>query len=507
MPDIEFEHEGQPYSFSGSDEDILNAVAMITGQAPVTPTVEPERGYGLGQLAFDIPAAAARTVGGLVDLPIMAGEALAGALGYDVTAPRMSQMLSKDIEKFAQDLGVKPETGVQELTEFLIPVGKAKLGAQLGAGLLGYGGYKTGEAVGGDVGGVVGAVTAPLAGAGLVKAAPAITEKGKALQRAKFHARQSDYTSSRQAMLEVEEGKYETQLKRSQDNLIREKVLPATTNPETLLAANIAKQEQIEEQIINTLRNVDRSDVKVTMPSFNRANAYIDSNQVDITSIDDYKNIIKEFKNAVKNESKFIEPEIPTLYDARGKPIPKEQSKQYQQAAAEYQKEQAKRSRLSLDVLNKQRKVIGEKYKQGPYADIGFWREFYKDIKEHIEKYAPEVKELNRRKQDLIVTKPALQRAKGVKEEAAKELNFNRLAFTTGTLALPGLSYMTGSSAIGVPLGLALAGIGTKRGRQAIGRGLELSGSQLQNIDINDPLVKALQSAAIAQREAELTGE
>lgn len=486
---------------------LLEELALEFG--PPTPQ---KPSYGIGQALFDVPAAAARTVGGIVDLPIMAGEALAGALGYNVKAPRMSEMLSKDIEKFAQDLGVRPDTAAQEAIGFLIPASKAKLLPQLGEGALSYLGYKTAEAIAPEsqYAGLVGAF-APSAAIATTKAvgrtmAPAMVEKGKAMQRNLLGITQSDYGGSRKAMLEVEPEKFESQAKISADNLISEKVLPNTTDVDVLYDATISKQRELENQIIKELKKVDSSDVKIAMPKFSKALKYLEENRVAITDIDQYKAIIKEFKEKVRNKSKFVEPEIPTLYDEYGKPLPKEQSSTYRKALESYLKEQEGRSKLSLDVLNKQRKVFGEKYKTGPTSDAGFWRAFYSDLKTHIEEYAPEVKELNRKKQDLIVVEPALKRQKAAGTKALGDFKPSKLAYTTGTLGIPGITYMLGGNPLlGVPASLLLAALGTRPGRSLTGRTLQAVGERApQATIVNVPQTLQLGGAAAARSQPQI---
>jgi len=468
--------------------------------------------YGIGQTLFDIPAAAYRNVGGLVDLPIMGGESLMQALGYDVKLPRMSTMISKDIEKAAEQLGARPETEAQEAFGFLIPGNKTNLIRQLGAGALSYLGFKTGQAIAPEsqYAGLVGAL-APSAAVAATKAvgrtiAPSMVEKGKAMQRNLLGITQSDYGSSRKAMLEIEPNKFESQAKVSADNLISEKVLPNTTDVDVLYDATISKQRELENQIIKELKKVDSSDVKIAMPKFSKALKYLEENRVAITDIDQYKAIIKEFKEKVRNKSKFVEPEIPTLYDEYGKPLPKEQSSTYRKALESYLKEQEGRSKLSLDVLNKQRKVFGEKYKTGPTSDAGFWRAFYSDLKTHIEEYAPEVKELNRKKQDLIVVEPALKRQKAAGTRKLGDYKPSELAYTTGTIGAPGITYMLGGNPLlGVPVSLLLAALGTRPGRSLTGRALQAVGETApQATIVNVPQTLQLGGAAAARSQPQI---
>ena len=472
-------------------------------------------GQAARQFGFDVGAGAARAGAGLLDVLGAPLTFAARQLGADPETTRYFP-LTKELEPVSRDIaasfGVQPDTTTQEVVSFLAPspLSKASALRQAVSGLAAYGGMKTGEAIAPEspYAGLLGALAPGAATAaarrGVTKLAPGMVEKGKALQRNVFGLRQSDYGSSRQAMLEVSPGEFESQVKKSADNLIQEKVLPKTTDADVLYDAAIIKQRELDDQIVSQLRKVDASGTKVKMPDFPRASKYIDSDKVDLTEAKKYKEIISDFKKAVRNESKFVEPEIPTLYDELGRPIPKEQSSTYRKALEAYVEEQKGRSKLSLDVLNKQRKVYGEKYKQGPQSDPGFWRAFYRDLKTHIESYAPEVKELNRKKQDLIVVEPALKRAKAAKTKTLGDLTPSKIAYTTGTLGLPGFSYMLGGPALGVPAAAIAAALGTRPGRAATGRTLQAlgeAGIQPSQLD----LARALQSGAVAAASGQET--
>jgi hypothetical protein len=381
---------------------------------------------------------------------------------------------------------------VQELVSFLTPspLSKAKLLGQAGTGLAAYLGSEAGQAIAPEsqYAGLVGALAAPAAVSGAAKAAsaiaPSLEDAGLSLQRGTMGIRKADLTAAKNAILKTEAGLDlpenlpTTQVTKSFNNLIKNNVLGQNRNPEALLSNAEEATAQIEKQIQSALKAVDASDTKITMPSFRNAEKYLEESKVDITNIDDYKSIIEKFKTAVKNESKFIEPQVPTLYDEFGTPLSKSESPTMRKALEDWQAEQIKRSKLSLDVLNKQRKVFGEKYKQGPQANPGFWRAFYRDIKEHIEQYAPEVKQLNKQKQDLVVAKPILERAKKAAEKPLSMADARRmLLYTTGGLGLPGAAVLTGSTGLGSALALGLGLASTKTGQNLIGRGLRQAGS------------------------------
>ena len=447
------------------------------------------------QLMFDVPVGVAKAGAGLADIlsyPVIKGAQLAGVSPETLPTFGMTKLIEAGMQPVAEDIGVRPSTGTQELISFLSPspLSKARLLSQAGTGLASYLGMKGAEAVAPEsqYAGLVGALAGPglATGAGRLAgaAAPALEEAGKGLQRASLNVRKTDLTSAKNAILQSEEALglpkasaeklSTTQVTKSLNNLIDENVLGKSRNPTVVYDTAINAKEAIEEQIQSALKTVDSSDVKVAMPKFANASKFLKDNRVDITDIDSYENIIKEFQKAVKNESAFVAPTLPTLYDEFGNIVAATESPTMQKALKVWEKEQIGRSKLSLDVLNKQRKVFGEKYKQGPQSNRQFWRAFYKDIKEHIEQYAPEVKELNRRKQDLIVAEPILSQAKKASEKPFTASDLRRAAlYTTGGGGLVGATYLTGGNPLLGALisgGLALAGTG--RGQDVIGRGL-----------------------------------
>jgi len=462
------ETEFGPLSDDPTDR-LLEELALEFG--PPTPQ---KPSYGIGQTLFDIPAAAYRNVGGLVDLPIMGGESLMQALGYDVKLPRMSTMISKDIERAAEKLGVRPETGVQELTEFLIPVGKAKLGAQLGAGLLGYGGYKTGEALAGDIGGLVGAVAAPLSAARAARTiAPRLERTGLALQRTGLGVTKGDYNKSRNQFIEVPENvvddaTLETQLSKSFNELLEENVISPTKDPKTIRTQAKTALRATEKNIQTAIANAEKTLTETPTVDYNRAFAWIEDNVPTEKEKDKYLDYIIDLQDSFNKKAK-------TKQDG------------------------------ALRYLNQQKKAVGQKWKSpqtDPTYQSGFWRALYSDLRSGVEKYVPEVSELNRKKQNLIVALPILDRAaKGTFKLDMRDLA--RITYTTGSFGLPGAYMLGGPAGAALASGAALAG--TPRGQRVIGGAMRGLGQRIPTPE--DPLVKALQGLAISQREKEMTGE
>jgi hypothetical protein len=480
------------------------------------------------QFAFDVPVGLSRALAGTADVlayPVVKGLEYAGA---PVETFGLSKLLSAGAEQVAPSLGVEPETGTQELVSFLAPtpLSKAKLLSQAGTGLASYLGMKGAEyaAPESEYAGLVGALAGPglATGAGRLAgmSAPVLEEAGKGLQRASLNVRKTDLTSAKNAILQSEEALglpqtsaeklSTTQVTKSLNNLIDSDVLGKSRNPTVLYDNAIVAKEAIEEQIQAALKSADASGIKIKMPSFSNSLKYLNENRVDLSDVDSYKSIIKEFQTAVKNESAFVAPTLPTLYDEFGNVVSATESPTMQKALKAWEQEQIGRSKLSLDVLNKQRKVFGEKYKQGPQADRGFWRAFYRDIKEHIEKYAPEIQQLNKKKQDLIVAQPILEQAKKASEKPFTMQDARRaLLYTTGGSGLVGATYLTGGNPLLAALisgGLALAGTG--RGQDIIGRRLRGTASLAEalggaGLDIGQTLSRGGIAAAGATETAE----
>ena len=463
---------------------------------------QPEPSYGLKQGLYDVGVGTAKSFAGLLDLasfPFVYG---ANKLGLPTEYGPFTSELKKEIAASTpalQTLGIRPETDVQEYVQYVTPMGVgnvatkgAALKALLKEAALGTTAYAGGQAgkenIGGPYGELIGALGAPaaiLGGKAGIKAAgariaPTLEDVGMGLQRKATGVRQSDYQLNRNAIIE---GATDTQLKKSLNNVIRNKTLGTSIDPEKMLPNLIAERTSLNAQIDDVLKNVDQSNVKIEMPSFDRANEYLKSSRVNLTELDNYKNIIDEFKAAVKNESKFVEPELPTIYDSSGKIIPREELPGMQQAVEAWRKQNAGRSKLSLDVLNKQKKVFSEKYKNSPQSDPGFWRAFYMDLKEHIEKYAPEVKKLNKKKQDLEVIAPIIERQFKGAGAAFDVEKAQRLLNTTGGAGLAGGALLgaatTGDIRPGLVAALGLRTLATRGGQNLLGRKLTSAGQSL----------------------------
>jgi soluble lytic murein transglycosylase-like protein len=161
------------------EAEIAKEQAALATPAPVA-AAEPS-GYGLRQLAFDVPTGVARAGAGLADVlsyPVVKGLEYAGA---PVETFGLSKLLSAGAEAAAPTLGVRPETEAQELISFLTPspLSKAKLLGQAGTGLAAYLGSEAGQAIAPEsqYAGLVGALLGPSAASTTARVAKGVVNK------------------------------------------------------------------------------------------------------------------------------------------------------------------------------------------------------------------------------------------------------------------------------------------------------------------------------------------
>jgi soluble lytic murein transglycosylase-like protein len=426
-------------------------------------------GQAQKQFMFDVASTPLNLAAGLADvaaLPAVGVARLAGVDKETLPAFGTTKLLQLGKQKLAESLGVAPETTAQEVLGFIAPSPVSKLSPlkQAVSGLSAYGGMKAGEAFfpespyAGIVGALAPGSAGPLVKAGAAKFAPGLApgliKKGKAFQRAQFGLRQPDYTAKKNTILEVTEDEFVTQLDKSADNLIEQKVLPRTSNPDKLYPAIQTAKKNLEQEIQTSLKKAQKKVGVIEPPPFERAMQYVQEGKVPANEVDNYLKEIVDFQEGVAREGKG-----------------------------------------SLVYLNNQRKAIGENWSNKVNADAGFWRAFYRDIKSHIEKYAPEIEGLHKRKQDLVVIEPVVEKAKKAGQSIRERFDANKWFYTTGTLGLPG-AYMALGPA-GIPVALGLAAAGSKPGRMTIGRALQAAGERAQTPATYD-LARALQSAGAA---------
>jgi hypothetical protein len=463
----------------------VNAPATPSTSADIPPTVA--TGYGgLKQLGADILFGVPKGVAGTIDilsyLPTKGLEYL-GAPTEPWGATKLVNALIESNQGLegpgaAEIWGVRPSTKVQKAVEFMTPGpgGKGKLLPQFvkeaGLGLTAYGGSELGEyATGGPGGAIVGALAAPsllsLGKAGVKAIAPSLEEAGKGLQRSALGIRQSDYTkAARNQIIESLPGDFETTLKNSADRLVENKTLGTSTNPDVLYSNLRDAKESTEGAIQGVLQEVDKTRKTGIIPRLDKTLEWIQT-KAPATEVKYYKEKVNEFLKALKEQGQG-----------------------------------------SLVYLNQQKKAIGENWKQSPETDPTFWRRFYTDVKDTIEEYAPEVKQLNKDKRDLLVVEPVIERVKRASETPITPQKLAAsLFYTTGQLGLPGAAILTGSPILGTALAGGLALAGTKPGQSLLGRALTATGRGAQELEATPLLERASRLGYFGARGAQQAGE
>jgi len=447
-----------------------------------------------------ITNALATGTGGLINLgdiltfgQLSKGIAAVPAIGRDIyglaTGAAPQDYYAEELSKvnalknlYAQQREAQGLSGLETALSFMAPVpgGKAEALTSLakplqsaGLGLASYAGSEAGEyATGSPYGAITGALLAPLSLSGLKAAAksiaPILEEGGKGLLRSALGIRQSDYTkAAKNQIIESLPGDFETQLKSSADKLIENKTLGTSTNPDVLYSNLRDAKESTETAIQGVLQEVDKTRKTGIIPRLDKTLEWIQT-KAPATEVKYYKEKVNEFLKALKEQGQG-----------------------------------------SLVYLNQQKKAIGENWKQSPETDPTFWRRFYTDVKETIEEYAPEVKQLNKDKRDLLVVEPVIERAKRAAEKPMTPQDLTRaLLYTTGGAGLPGAAYLTGSPVLGTVLAGGLALAGTKPGQSLLGRALTASGKAGQAMEQSWPdIVRQLAARGVTAMPQEQTGD
>jgi soluble lytic murein transglycosylase-like protein len=372
-------------------------------------------------------------------------------------------------------------SGLETALSFMAPVPAGKAEAlmsvarplkEAGLGLAAYGGSELGEAtIGGTGGAITGALAAPsllfLGKAGMRAIAPSLKEGGKGLQRTSLGIRQSDYTKeTRNQIIESLPSDFETTLKNSADRLVENKTLGTSTNPNVLYANLRDAKESTEGAIQGVLQSVDKTRKTGIIPRLDKTLDWIQT-KAPATEVKYYKEKVNEFLKALKEQGQG-----------------------------------------SLVYLNQQKKAVGENWKQSPETDPTFWRRFYTDIKDTIEEYAPQVKQLNKDKRDLLVIEPIIERTKRASEKGMTPQDLTRaLLYTTGGAGLPGAAYLMGSPILGTALAGGLALAGTKPGQSLLGRALTATGRAGQELEATPLLEQASRLGYFGARGVQQAGE
>lgn len=138
--------------------------------APTIPATQPaaSSSYGIGQGLYDILSGGAKAGAGLVDIAGLPAVFAARQVGLPVEYFGASKRLQEALTPTAQYLGLRPQTEVQQIAEFMTPlpgVGKLSAAKQAALGLAGYLGQEAGQYIAPEsaVTPLVGALAAPSA--------------------------------------------------------------------------------------------------------------------------------------------------------------------------------------------------------------------------------------------------------------------------------------------------------------------------------------------------------
>jgi soluble lytic murein transglycosylase-like protein len=306
------------------------------------------------------------------------------------------------------------------------------------------------------------------AASGLIEPA---AEAGMALRRSARGMRKTDSTKTfNNALIEEIPGAPETKVKAAMDDLIANKTLGKSIDPTEMYNNLQVKKVDLEGQIQSTLQQVDevaqntgKKVITVKDLQFPETMKFLESGRFDPRQTDAYINQIDSLKDAI-------------LREGGGK----------------------------LVTLNEIKRGIGEGWSDLRKSDPTFWRAMYKDLKTTIEKYAPEVRDLNAQKQKLLIAEPIIGR--GVRAEESMNLNAARTMFNT-----TGGSSLVGALQFGTNIGAPAATIATNIGLKAAAsnQGKEAIGRLLQNLNVPAKTIKSVVGPTIAstrmQTQKELT--
>ena len=121
----------------------LAALQSALNEPTAAPVAEEPSNYTSGQLLFDVLAGPARAAAGIADVASYLNPLRAASL-----QPSYSEQLAEVKTGLAEYLGVRPDTKVQKLAEFLAPIpgpGKLRIAGDIAAGGLSYLGSELGE--------------------------------------------------------------------------------------------------------------------------------------------------------------------------------------------------------------------------------------------------------------------------------------------------------------------------------------------------------------------------
>jgi hypothetical protein len=351
-------------------------------------------------------------------------------------------------------VGVLAGTSLAPLTFGLsIPVGGVLGGAlgYLGGSTLGKAGAELAAGEEADLAKIAQAQVEPaLVGAGveslLMGAGPVgrvLATAGKGAKRAAYGFRAGDYakTLGKRQAVKTAEGETISLTQQQADNVIEKGFLGSSSSPSRQLNTLDASMDETNQAISTLLKNVDEV---VKTPQF-----------IDVVKANQKGVFGAENERLYSSKIGELKDKLNTL-----------------------------RGSAKLEYMQEQKKFYGSKYDpMATSADGKFNRAMYHELQAAIERYAPEVKSLNKDLQGMILTRPVIAR------EQAKEssgiltaINLARTAgFTTGGLFGAGAQGLLGPVG-GAALGLGGAFLSSRTGRRLLASALEGAGTALPQV-------------------------
>lgn len=266
---------------------------------------------------------------------------------------------------------------------------------------------------------------------------------GKGLKRAAYGFRAGDYvkTLGKRQAVKTAEGETISLTQQQADNVIDKGFLGSSSSPSKQLNTLDASMDETNQAISTLLKNVDEV---VKTPQF-----------IDVVKA---------------NQKGVFGAENERLYSSKIGEL-KDKLNTLQGSA-------------KLEYMQEQKKFYGSKYDpMATSADGKFNRAMYHELQAAIERYAPEVKSLNKDLQGMILTRPVIAR-ETAKEAAGMLTLTNALrtaGFTTGGLFGAGAQGLLGPMG-GAALGLGGAFLSSRTGRRLLASALETGGTALPQV-------------------------
>lgn len=336
-----------------------------------------------------------------------------------------------------------------------------------------------------------GSVTGGLAsalGSGIEGLVSKASKLGERIQRSSIGATATDYgkmatrygikpeesTGFNEALIhvapDIEGPEMETLVKRNIDELIRNKELGKSRDPNVMLGIVDDKLKQLTAQVNAAVTKADKTTPVTAKPDFANAINYIEQ-RAPFNKRDTYLKYVVDLENDINTFG-----------------------------------------RNALTYVQGQKRAIAKTWSAGDDVDAEFGRAVYSDLQKHIEKYAPEVAPLNAKQSQLMTVVPILR--KGLKkQEAADDLGeMRRLAFTTGGIMAPVIAggtigAATGEGTSGAIKGAIVGGLlrsaVTPSGKQAIGESLTRLGGAGETVlpTFGSALRRAVQAGIVTGAE------